>query len=337
MSTRHASLSLDLDNLWSYLKTHGDAGWQAFPSYFDTVVPRFLGLLDATSTKITVFVVGQDAALDKNGAALRAIVEAGHEIGNHSFNHEPWLHLYAPAEVAREIERAEEAIRAAMGVRTVGFRGPGYSLSETVLQVLKARGYAYDCSTFPTIVGPLARAYYFAKARLEDAEKKKRDALFGSYRDGFRPVAPYLWDLDGDGLIEIPVTTMPFARVPIHFSYLHWIAGASETLASAYFASALRTCDIAGVAPSLLLHPLDFLGCDDVRQLAFFPGMSQTSAVKMRRMERYLGSLADRYAVEPMIAHANRLHDRPLPRRQPDFGPTEARRKTGDQTGLAKR
>lgn len=337
MSARRASLSLDLDNLWSYLKTHGDAGWQAFPSYFDTVVPRFLELLDATSTRITVFVVGQDAALDKNGAALRAIVEAGHEIGNHSFNHEPWLHLYSPADVASEIERAEQAIGSAMGVRPVGFRGPGYSLSETVLQVLKARGYAYDCSTFPTIVGPLARAYYFAKARLEADEKKKRDALFGSYRDGFRPVAPYRWDLDGGGLIEIPVTTLPFARVPIHFSYLHWLAGASESLASAYFAAALRTCDIAGVAPSLLLHPLDFMGCDDVQQLAFFPGMAQTSAIKMRRMERYLGSLADRYAVEPMISHANRLHETRLPLRRPDFGATRQQRMPAEQTGLAKR
>ncbi len=35
------SLSLDLDNQWSYMKTHGDAGWESFPSYLDLVVPRF--------------------------------------------------------------------------------------------------------------------------------------------------------------------------------------------------------------------------------------------------------------------------------------------------------
>ena len=52
MSRRHLSLSLDLDNLWSYMKTHGDPRWQAFPSYLDTVVPRFLGLLDRFSMKI---------------------------------------------------------------------------------------------------------------------------------------------------------------------------------------------------------------------------------------------------------------------------------------------
>src|SRR5438270_4437962 len=81
-----ASLSLDLDNKWSYLKTHGDGGWEEFPSYLDAVVPRFLALLDRLGLRITVFVVGQDAALPKNRAALAAIGGAGHEIGNHSFH-----------------------------------------------------------------------------------------------------------------------------------------------------------------------------------------------------------------------------------------------------------
>ena len=41
-----ASLSLDLDNQWSYMRTHGDPGWDEFPSYFDTVVPHILGFLE---------------------------------------------------------------------------------------------------------------------------------------------------------------------------------------------------------------------------------------------------------------------------------------------------
>ena len=34
-----ASVSLDMDNLWSYQKTHGDPGWEKLPSYLDEVVP----------------------------------------------------------------------------------------------------------------------------------------------------------------------------------------------------------------------------------------------------------------------------------------------------------
>src|SRR6185436_7597496 len=94
-----ASLSLDLDNKWSYLKTHGDRGWESRPSYLDRVVPRVLDVLDRLALRITVFVVGQDAAQECNQASLREIATAGHEIGNHSYEHEPWLHLYSPAQL----------------------------------------------------------------------------------------------------------------------------------------------------------------------------------------------------------------------------------------------
>ena len=73
----YASLSLDLDNQWSYMKTHGDSGWQSLPSYLDTVVPRILEFLAARKLTITFFIVGQDAALPKNRAALASISAAG--------------------------------------------------------------------------------------------------------------------------------------------------------------------------------------------------------------------------------------------------------------------
>ena len=68
-----ASLSLDLDNKWSYMKTHGDAGWETFPSYLDAIVPRALKFLNERDLNITFFIVGQDAALDKNREALAQI------------------------------------------------------------------------------------------------------------------------------------------------------------------------------------------------------------------------------------------------------------------------
>jgi peptidoglycan-N-acetylglucosamine deacetylase len=315
-----ASLSLDLDNLWSYMKTHGDAGWESFPTYLDIVVPRFLALLKELDLRITVFVVGQDAALPKNRAALASIPGAGHEVANHSFRHEPWLHLYTHEELVDEIARAEEAIEAATGLRPTGFRGPGYSLSEDVLRVLAARGYAYDCSTFPTFVGPLARAYYFMNAKLGAKERDERKVLFGSLRDGLRPLAPYRWALDQDRLLEIPVTTMPILKAPFHFSYLHWLAGFGDGLADSYFRLALRACRMQRLEPSLLLHPLDFLGGDDVAELAFFPGMAEGATRKMARMSRWLGMLAQDFEVVPMGEHARMLDAKTLRLRNPDFG-----------------
>src|ERR1051325_4546546 len=94
-----ASLSLDLDNQWSYMKTHGDAGWEEFPSYLDIVVPRVLKFLKERNLRITFFIVGQDAAIEKNREAIASIAAAAHEIGTRSFNHDPWVHLYSRDEL----------------------------------------------------------------------------------------------------------------------------------------------------------------------------------------------------------------------------------------------
>lgn len=314
-----ASLSLDLDNLWSYMKTHGDPGWEALPSYLDLVVPRFLEVFARLGVQTTVFIVGQDAALERNHGALRSIAEAGHEVGNHSFHHEPWMHRYTEADTVREFERAEAAIELATGRQPIGFRGPGYALSETTLRVLLQRGYLYDCSTFPSVLGPLARAYYFATAKLDDEQRDERATLFGSWTEGFRPNQPYQWDVGGRTLLEIPVTTMPFAKVPVHLSYVLYLAKFSPLAARAYFDAAVGVCRATGVGMSLLLHPLDFLGAEDVSELAFFPAMQMPTATKLAQVERALSAMCRAFDVGPMERHARSLQARELPRRPPKF------------------
>jgi peptidoglycan/xylan/chitin deacetylase (PgdA/CDA1 family) len=299
------SLSLDLDNEWAYIKTHGDPAWEAFPSYFEIVVPRFLGILERLGQRITVFIVGQDAALDKNRAALRSIAAAGHEIGNHSFHHEPWLQRYSDEEIEREIVSATDAITEATGVRPVGFRGPGFSLSQATLETLVDHGYRYDCSTFPTYIGPLARAYYFMTAKLTPEERAERKELFGSVRDGLRPLRTYRWSLrDARTLLEIPVTTFPVLKIPIHFSYILYIATLVPWLALPYFRFALLTCRALRVAPSLLLHPLDFMDGEDVATLAFFPAMKMPKTRKLAVLVRALEIYRSLFEVVPVGEHA---------------------------------
>lgn len=302
----YASLSLDLDDEWSYRKTRGDAAWSEYPSYIATVVPRALDLLGRRGLRITWFLVGQDAAFERNHATLRSIAERGHEIGNHSFHHEPWLHLYDEAALDAEIARAEEAILTATGSRPVGFRGPGYSVTQAVVDVLVRRGYQYDASTLPTFIGPLARAYYFATSGLRGKERHQRDALFGSVKDGLRPLRPYRWESAGSSLIEIPVTTMPLLRIPIHVSYLLFLAERAPALVMPYVETALALCGVTRTVPSLLLHPLDFLGGDEVPALAFFPAMSLSAEQKLRWVERVLQRYESRYTFVTVGEHAER-------------------------------
>lgn len=319
-----ASLSLDLDNQWSYMKTHGDAGWDSHPSYLNVVIPRFLALLKRHDIRITVFVVGQDAALEKNHDVLRSIPAAGHEVGNHSFHHEPWFHKYTRAEVTSEISRAEDAIEGATGIHTDGYRAPGYSLTKTTLDVLLERRYRYDASTFPTFIGPLARAYYFMHSALSSEEQEDRDELFGGMRDGLRPVTAYRWRLGGGDLLEIPVTTLPVAKIPIHASYVQYLAVASPALARTYFRTAMAACRALRVEPSILLHPLDFLGAEDVPELAFFPAMGQPAEPKLELMDGLFSELRKGFDVVPVGEHARDLEARSLSSRKPRLpdGPT---------------
>ncbi len=316
----HASLSLDLDNQWTYMRTHGDPGWQSYPSYLDVLVPRVLLYLEERDLTITFFVVGRDAARPENRDALARIVAAGHEVGNHSFRHEQWLHLYGEQELDRELARAEEAIAALTGAKPEGFRGPGYSLSQPTLEVLARRGYRYDASTFPTYLGPLARAYYFRTARLSAEEREQRRQLFGTLRDGLRPVKPYRWQLDAGSLIELPVTTMPLFKIPFHLSYLLYLGVYSHLAARLFLLKALTVCRLAGVQPSMLMHPLDFLGADDCEALAFFPAMRLPGRVKRRRALQLIDSFRSRFTVLPIGRHVAALEAAGgLKSRRPDF------------------
>jgi peptidoglycan-N-acetylglucosamine deacetylase len=240
-----AAISLDLDNQWSYMKIHGDEGWEKYPSYFDIFIPHVLDVLDELELRITFFIVGRDTEREENRKYLRMITRRGHEVGNHSYNHESWLQSYSLEEVEKEITAAEEAIERATGQKPSGFRGPGFSWSKDLLDVLERRDYRYDASTLPTYLGPLARKYYFMKSDLSLEEKQARKELFGKFSDGLRNLKPYRWDLgNGRTIAEIPVTTMPIFKIPFHLSYLLYLSELSIPLMKIYLRNHQPECNI---------------------------------------------------------------------------------------------
>ncbi len=303
-----ASISLDLDNQWSYMKIHGDQGWEKYPSYFNIFVPHVLNVLDELDLKITFFIVGKDTETEENRKYLRMITERGHEAGNHSYHHESWLQTYSYEKIEKEIREAEEAIEKTTGQRTTGFRGPGFSWSRDLLKVLQSRGYQFDASTLPTYLGPLARMYYFKKSDLSKEEKKARKELFGKFSEGFRKLKPYKWDLgDGKDITEIPVTTMPVFKLPFHLSYLIYLGNISMPLMKLYLNTAIKMCKITRTPISFLLHPLDLIGGDQITQLAFFPGMNVNSDKKVEVFKTVINSLKNNYEVTNMSTHYSHL------------------------------
>jgi peptidoglycan-N-acetylglucosamine deacetylase len=310
-----ASVSLDLDNLWSYLRVRGDPEWERYPSYLAAVVPLVRQLLDGLACRITVFVVGRDADHDDDASHIATLAAHGHELANHSYSHASWLQRLPRAELEWEIVRAHEAIRRLGGGAPRGFRGPGFSWTPALFECLADLDYHYDASTFPTFLNPLARAFYFWKSNLGAEERKERRDLYGSFRDGFRRVRPYRWRLSKErSLLEIPVTTVPLLRTPFHPSYLLFLAQRSERLMFGYLRTALRSCQLTGVEPSFLLHPTDLFGPDLVPQLAFFPGMQLRTEAKVALLRRVLATLQERFELVGLGAHAQALLGRsPLP------------------------
>ncbi|GGN03644.1 polysaccharide deacetylase [Lentzea pudingi] len=305
-----ASVSLDLDNLWAYLRTHGDPRWEGRPSFLPSAVPRLLDVFGEQRLTTTVFVVGADAERDDGAEAVASIVAAGHEIANHSFWHQPWLHRFSDEDVEKEVMRAEEAIMAAGAPRPVGFRGPGYSVTPALLDVLRRRGYLYDASVLPTWIGPLARAYHNRSAGSTDGGED----LFGGFGKVRAPNTAYRWR---DGLVELPVTTMPLLRVPIHGAYLLQLHQISPRLARGYFRTALRLCLARKVSPSLLLHPTDVLSGAEAPGMEFFPGMAVPGAEKVELLGWVLSSLREHFDVVGTGEHVARISGSPLRERDP--------------------
>ena len=309
------NFSLDLDNKWSYLKTAGRPAWKEFPSYLPAACAHIRSILGDAGVSATIFVVGQDLLCTEDKDAVSSLATAGHDLGNHSFHHEPWLHLYDREQIAYELDKTDELLAEVGGRHSLGFRGPGYSDSPLVHEMLAERGYRYCASQLSSCIGPLARAYYFLKTGLSGQQRRGREKLFGNFLAGFGKNRPYQLPLGSPPLWMVPVTVMPLARTPFHFSYLHYLAEKSPALARGYLASALKLCRAFRVQPSMLLHPLDFLGGDEQPELAFFPGMTHTGSIKRARLRGYLQMLADTHTVQTLGEAAATLDGRSYCRR----------------------
>jgi len=303
-----ACLSLDLDNQWSYMKTHGDEEWKDYPSYYNIFIPHILEILQEMDIRVTFFIVGLDAAKEENIPWLKMLPENGHDIGNHSFNHEVWINQYSREELEKEFDLAEAAIYNATGVKTKGFRGPGFSWSTTLLEVLHDRGYLYDSSTLPTFLGPLARMYYFWKSDFTKEEKKKRKSLFGPFSLGFKKIKPYFLKINSEKkILELPLTTIPWIKIPFHMSYLLYISNFSFSLMKLYLWFAIKMCKLTRTPVNFLLHPLDIIGGDKITELAFFPGMNLPTERKVKVFKWVLAKLKKEYELLTMDEFAKRI------------------------------
>ena len=106
-------------------------------------VPKILRILERQQIRATFFVPGFTAECHPD--IVRAIVDAGHEIGHHGYLHEQMQGIDAETE-ARYLDRGLEALHRVAGVVPVGYRAPWWELNWRTPALLADRGFRYDSS-----------------------------------------------------------------------------------------------------------------------------------------------------------------------------------------------
>lgn len=251
-----AAISVDLDEIPCYSAIHGLATAAGSEhALYDRAIPRMVGVFDELRLRSTLFAIGADLEREANRRRIAQLARAGHEIANHSFSHFYDLTRRDRDTVRREIARGGDAIEAATGKRPVGFRAPGYTITDSVFEALLEANYRYDSSVFP------CPGYYGPKAlaiRMISLLGRRSRSIVDDPRVLLAPADPYragkpYWRR-GQGLLEFPIGVTRGLRLP----YI-----GTSVVMSGELGSALLTRLIAGRAfVNLELHAIDFADAD---------------------------------------------------------------------------
>jgi peptidoglycan-N-acetylglucosamine deacetylase len=87
----------------------------------DPYTMQLLDVLARHEVRATFFLIGK--FVEQRPDIVRAIVSAGHDVGNHTWSH-PFLIWALPAEARRQLERTSRAIEDACGITPTLFRPP---------------------------------------------------------------------------------------------------------------------------------------------------------------------------------------------------------------------
>ena len=98
---------------------------------------QLLDILDQHSAKATFFLIGSKVSAQAD--VLRRMHARGHQLGNHSWSH-PELPKLPVGQIAGEIDRTNDAIKQATGVKPTVMRPPYGAVNGVVLEQLRLRG-----------------------------------------------------------------------------------------------------------------------------------------------------------------------------------------------------
>ncbi len=286
MPRKLAAISVDLDEIDNYAAIFGLSGELSlsYTAVYDKALPRLAALFEELAIPATFFAIGRDLERPENGQHLRALRARGHEIANHSLSHLYDLTRRDANTQSAEVRRGADAIEAAVGARPVGFRAPGYTITDELFEVLASEGVEYDSSVWPcppyylakvTAIGLIGAAARLGRGRASRSIVDDPRVLTAP-ADPYRIGRPYY--RRGRGLLELPigVTGERSGRLPYY--------GTSVVLAGRHGARLLSYLASARPFVNLELHGLDLADAheDGLEALARHQVDLQRSAAEKR-------------------------------------------------------
>lgn len=181
------ALSVDIEDWFqvgAFEKTISREDWDGLQSRVERNTDAVLALFAEADVKATFFTLGWVAS--RYPALMRRIVDAGHEVASHGWDHVRVFTMTAQ-QFADDLSRTRMTLEDASGVAVTGYRAPNFSIDRRTPwahQVLVEAGYTYSSS-----VAPVRHDHY---------------GWPEAPRYAFRPVS-------GSAFIELPVTTAKFA------------------------------------------------------------------------------------------------------------------------------
>jgi len=241
-------LSIDLDEWYHGRRMTGSpiARWKNVPDFFqdyyksnkpigEIIEParRILRLLKRANVHATFFILGEVAQWYPD--LVKEIAKDGHEIACHGMAHRD-LTLYSEQEFSQDLLEAKDILEKLIGVPVIGFRAPNLIAPDWLFPMLVENKFLYDSSVCPS------------------------RKLFGKYSgQSSMPQNPYLVY---ERLIELPIPTIPFLRLPGAVSIATRIFGWTWTRIT--LNSALKTG-----AAHYYMHPYEFQKTPRLENMSF--------------------------------------------------------------------
>ncbi|MGK2911948.1 MAG: XrtA system polysaccharide deacetylase [Sphingobium sp.] len=181
------ALSVDVEDWFqvgAFEKTIDRSAWDSLSHRVERNTDAVLALFADAGVSGTFFTLGWVA--ERYPALMRRIVDAGHELASHGYDHQR-VFTFTPEDWRADLRKSRALLEDASGTAVSGYRAPSFSIdmrTPWAHMILAEEGYAYSSS-----VAPVKHDHY-----------------------GWPESPRFAWRPHADSaLVELPVTTARFA------------------------------------------------------------------------------------------------------------------------------